>query len=130
MYIYIYIYICVCVCRLMQEGRGSSALAVELRLFCTNSWICISVYRTLCLCEKDMDLLLTYWSSVFLALAHWCDLIQERKMVIQPATLPFCHRVCVTHSSGVKNIHQCPVCECGVSTRANTCLHGKPTAQY
>ena len=49
-----------------------------------------------------MDLLLTYWSSVFLASAHRYDLIQERKMVIQPATLPFCHRVCVTLTSGVK----------------------------
>ena len=38
--------------------------------------------------------------------------------------------VCVTLTSGVKNIHQCPVCDSGISTRANTCLHGETTAPY
>ena len=42
----------------------------------------------------------------------------------------FCHDVYVTHTSGVKNRHQCPIRDCGVSTRANICLHGEPTAPY
>ena len=63
---------------LVRGGRGSSALAVEMLPSCTNPRKFISVYRT-CLCAM---------------------------MAIQPVTLPFCHGVYVTHTSGVKNRHQ------------------------
>ena len=47
---------------LVQERRNSSALAMELCLFCINP--------SMGLCQKDVTPLLTHWSYVFLALTH------------------------------------------------------------
>ena len=123
-YIYIYIYIYICI------YRWAGAFAVEMRLSCTNPRKPISVYRT-CLCAawcgRSVDLLLARWGFPHTSPSMWSNIrTEDDHSTHNPA---FCH-VYVTHTSGVKNKHQCPVRGCGVSTRANICLHGEPTAPY
>ena len=114
---------------LVRGGHGSGAFAV--RLSCTNPQKFINVYGYVDVlvregCRPTAGALGLRFPCTGPSM---CSNIrtEDGYSTHNPA---FCHDVYVTHTSGVKNRHQCPVRDCGVSTRANICLHGEPTAPY
>ena len=114
---------------LVRGGHGSGAFAV--RLSCTNPQKFINVYGYVDVLVREgcrptagaLGLRFPFTGP------SMCSNIrtEDGYSTHNPA---FCHDVYVTHTSGVKNRHQCPIRDCGVSTRANICLHGEPTAPY
>ena len=128
----IWVYMCVYICIYWWTGagggHGSGAFAV--RLSCTNQQKFINVYVYVYVlvregCRPTAGALGSRFPCT--GPSMWSNIrTEDGYSTHNPA---FCH-VYVTHTSGVKNRHQCPVRDCGVSTRANICLHGEPTAPY
>ena len=103
---------------LVRGGHGSGAFAV--RLSCTNPQKFINVYGYVDVLVREgcrptagaLGLRFPFTGP------SMCSNIrtEDGYSTHNPA---FCHDVYVTHTSGVKNRHQCPIRDCGVSTRAN-----------
>ena len=126
----IWVYTCVYICIYWWAGAGGGTW-FAVRLSCTSPQKFINVYVYVYVlvregCRPTTDALGLRFPSTGPSM---CSNIrtEDGYSAHNPA---FCHDVYVTHTPGVKNRYQCPMRDCGVSTRANICLHGEPTAPY